>query len=151
MKWFWYFFGFLMCLVIVYDRITIERLSEELAAAQDKIAIITKVEPMEIKRSPIQFIKRDKSRSMVFTFLYEINREKKRIKYLPGELLIEDITLSQDDQFLDLLDFLFEQDLLVTIQLPSSPSIKEDMKLAGFSSEFFTKSADGQWRIKIRE
>jgi len=136
---------------ILYDRFTIDKLNQELTEAQDQIEQMVKTNTFERKRKQLHFIHRDAAREKVFSLLYELNKETKRVKYVPGELLIEDLSLGENDQFLDLLDLLFEQEQLVMIEIPDNKKIKSDLKLAGFSSDFISLSKDGQWRIRIKE
>ncbi len=102
-------------------------------------------------KNPIRFEKQDNVRTKIFGILYEINKIKKKVRYIPGELIVDDFELSQNDQFLDLLDLLFEQDKLIMIEIPDQKSIRESLRLAGFSADFITLSKDGIWRIKIKE
>jgi hypothetical protein len=143
--------GALLFLLVIYDRITIDKLNLDLSTARDQINQLSKVNTFERKRKQIHFVKSDAARSKMFSFLYEINKDKKRIKYIPGELLVEDIELGKNDQFLDLLDLLFEQEQLIMIEIPDNKSIKEDLRLAGFSNDYISISKDGEWRIKIKE
>lgn len=138
-------FEFVLLLLLVYDRITIDKLSSQLTQQ------LAKTNTVERKRKQIHFVHRDAAREKVFSFLYEINKEQKRIKYLPGELIVEDLSLSQNDQFLDLLDLLFEQEQLIMIETPDNKTIKEDLRLAGFSSDYITLSKDGLWRVRFKE
>lgn len=135
-------FGTLLVLLLIYDRITIDKLTLDLETARSQIGR---------KRKQIHFVKSDAARSKMFSFLYEINKDKKRVKYVPGELLVEDLELSKSDQFLDLLDLLFEQQQLVMIEIPESKTIKDDLRLAGFLDDYISISRDGQFRIKIKE
>jgi len=145
MKQFRTIFEVVLLLLIVYDRITIDKLTSQLSQQ------LAKTNTVERKRKQIHYVHRDAAREKVFSMLYELNKEQKRVKYVPGELLIEDLSLSQNDQFLDLLDLLFEQNQLVMIEIPDNKTIKDDLHLAGFSSDFISASKDGQWRVRIKE
>lgn len=134
-----------LVVMLIIDRSEIETLKSELAMAKAESNSV----PTEKKK--VRFIKRDQSRTRMFAFLNELNSEQKKIRYLPGELIIEDPRLSQNDRFLDFLDLLYEQQQIVMIEIPENKTIREDLKLAGFSSEFVAKSKDGIWRIKIKE
>lgn len=134
-----------LVVMLIIDRSEIETLKSELAMAKAESNSV----PTEKKK--VRFIKRDQSRTRMFAFLNELNSEQKKIRYLPGELIIEDPRLSQNDRFLDFLDLLYEQQQIVMIEIPENKTIREDLKLAGFSSEYVTKSKDGIWRIKIKE
>ena len=138
-------FEIALLLLIVYDRTTIDKLTSQLTQQ------LAKSNTVERKRKQIHYVRRDAAREKVFSLLYELNKEQKRIKYLPGELLIEDPGLSQNDQFLDLLDLLFEQNQLVMIEIPDNKNIRQDLQQAGFSSDFISQSKDGQWRVRIKE
>jgi len=143
--------GLLLISLVISDRITIDKLSQDLVLAQDQISQLNKANTFTNKRNPIKFVKRDNARVKIFGILYEINKDKKKIKYLPGELLVEDHELVQNDQFLDLLDLLFEQEQLIMIEIPNNKTIRENLRVAGFSSDFITNSQDGLFRIKIKE
>ena len=129
--------------LLIYDQLVIERLNEEIS--------LSRIQKSTYQRKAIRFVKREKGRNRIFSYLYEINKDKKKIRYFPGELLVDDLSLAQNDQFLDLLDYLFEDDQLIMIELPEKNEIKSELKLAGFSNDFLTKSKDGVWRIKIKQ
>jgi hypothetical protein len=143
MKFFTAFVFLSLLGLVIYEYMVIERLGEELA--------MSKVQNTSYQRKAIRFVKREKGRNRIFSYLYEINKDKKKIKYLPGELIVEDLSLAQNDQFLDLLDYLFEDDQLIMIELPENQEVKKDLKMAGFSNDFLTTSKDGVWKIKIKQ
>lgn len=151
MKWLFLVVIFILFAIVIDDRFTLEKINAELRLAQQQISQLNQANTFSSKRKAIKFVKRDQSRARVFGFLYEINKDKKRIKYLPGEFIVEDLELSQNDQFLDLLDLLYEQEQLIMIEIPENKTIKEDLRVAGFSSEYISKSKDGLFRIRFKE
>ena len=137
--------GFFIIGLLLITIVIIDRYSEEKNPQTEQTHTFIR------NKNPIRFEKQDNVRTKIFGILYEINKIKKKVRYIPGELIVDDFELSQNDQFLDLLDLLFEQDKLIMIEIPDQKSIRESLRLAGFSSDFITLSKDGIWRIKIKE
>lgn len=131
--------------VVIYDQFTIEQLNQELSAAR---ALVSN---NHFTSKPKRFVKRGTEHNKFFSFLHDINQGNKKIRYTQGELIVEDFALAQNDVFLDLLDYLFESNQLIMIEIPKkNKNIREDLKVAGFFSDFMTDSKDDLWRIKIK-
>ena len=137
--------GFFIIGLLLITIVIIDRYSEEKNPQTEQTHTFIR------NKNPIRFEKQDNVRTKIFGILYEINKIKKKVRYIPGELIVDDFELSQNDQFLDLLDLLFEQDKLIMIEIPDQKSIRESLRLAGFSTDFITLSKYGIWRIKIKE
>jgi hypothetical protein len=144
-----YFFAaswLVMLYFLVDSRDQIGRLEEELAQVQESAA-----KPDVPAKKTVRIIKPNQPRSKLFGFLYEINKNGKKIHYRPGVLTVDDHSLGKDDRFLDLLDLLYEQEKLQMIEIPKSVEIQDDLKIAGFGEDFVQVASDSVWKIRFRE
>jgi hypothetical protein len=101
-------------------------------------------------------------KAQVFQFLYAINSKKiagknpedastpKRIRYLPNELLIQDLSVAQEDAFFDLLSVLLDKDAISGIEV-SVPKIRRALLDFGVRSEQISRNSDGKFRIRLVE
>ena len=77
-------------------------------------------------------------------------RDEKKIKYLEGELLVQDLHVVDQDAFYDLLGVLLDDDAIKRIELPpGSRKIKRELLRFGVFDDLISVSADGQFRIKF--
>lgn len=131
---------------LVDSRDQINRLEEELSQVEEAAA-----KPEPVKKKNIKIIQSNQPKSRLYSLLYEINKDGKKIRYRPGVMTIDDHTLGKDDRFLDLLDLLYEQEKIQMIEIPKSAEIREDLKIAGFDQDFVQVAPDSVWKIRIRE
>jgi hypothetical protein len=94
----------------------------------------------------------------VFKLLYEINGNAssenasvaKKIRYLPGQLIVQDLEVVKDDRFFDLLGILLDEDAVKKVELPvRARAIKTELIQFGLSTDFLSNSSDGKFRINI--
>jgi hypothetical protein len=104
----------------------------------------------------------------IFKALYEINGNassenasvEKKIRYSPGELVVQDLSLIQDDHFFDLLGILMDEDAVKVVELPPLDQIEKSQKPAyryikkqliefGVPTEIFKNSVDGKFRFRL--
>ena len=110
-------------------------------------------------------------RDTVFGLLYSINGPdqntnqiasitEKKIAYLPGELVIQDLSIIDDDHFFELLGYLLDEDAVNGLELPdvnhlSKPLkatyryIRKELTQFGFPPELYRNSKDGKFRINL--
>ena len=139
--------------VLLNDRSQIQKLDHTLGEAQHQIELLQATHTAPSKKQNLKFAKPTHTHEQLFTLLAKINgvNNLKKIKYLPGELTIQDLSLVDDDQFVGLLDFLFDKNMLITIEVPPKKGIKEKLIATGVLTDYFSNSKDGMWRIKLRE
>ena len=143
---------FILLFFLIDSRLQIDRLEDELSQKEESVQVVQgTLNNVTPDKKTVRIQRADQPRSRLFAYLYEINRNGKKIRYRAGELLIDDLTLGKDERFLDLLDMLYESGKLQLIEVPKNPVIREDITIAGFGEEFLRASPDSVWRIRFRE
>ena len=144
------------------------RTQAEIGELKTKVAILE----IEQKKSHRHSIFKDPSKESaplsglkekVFKELYRINgagEGAKKIKFLPGELLVQDVHVVNQDSFYDLLGVLTDDDAISKIELPANAILSKADRIAfqklrkelvqfGIFQEKIAPSSDGQFRIVL--
>jgi len=95
----------------------------------------------------------------VFQALYTINGSAssenaaipKRIRYLPGQLIVQDLSVAKEDRFFDLLGVLLDEDAITKIEIPArNRPLQKDLLEFGVSSNLLVHSKDGHLIVLIK-
>jgi hypothetical protein len=105
-----------------------------------------------------------------FKFLYSINGPAssenaavaKKIRYLPGQLIIDDLSVAQNDPFFDLLGFLLDENAVKKIEVPHPKllpqgkrrvvqAIKTELLQFGVSPDLMGEADNDEFQIKIND
>lgn len=142
----WIFSWFVLIYFLVDARLQIHQLEEEIQGLSR-----SPEESIPIRKKKFKPVVSSQFRTALFSQLHEINRLEKKIRYRPGELWVDEMALSKDDRFLDLLDFIYENEKLILIEIPRNNEIRKDLKLAGFGEDFVQNSKDSRWKIRFKD
>jgi|GEM_PF-3319955 len=95
----------------------------------------------------------------VFQALYTINGSAssenaalpKRIRYLPGQLIVQDLSVAKEDRFFDLLGTLLDEDAVTKIEIPArNRPLRKDLLEFGVSSDLLVHSKNGRLIVFIK-
>ena len=151
-----------------------QELRADLQSTKNKLALL-EVTMKQQRRSALSFqnvLPRTASptalQDRLFKALYDINGNassedasvSKKIRYLPNELIIQDLSLIDEDPFFDLLGILMDDEAIKSVELPSLEQvdksykpmyryIKKQLVEFGVPGEIFKNSVDQKFRIRV--